>query len=137
MPEKKAQKPVAMKESKADSAATNAELIALAQEIASETGMSIVDAMIEAESRLSPREEIKTTFDLRVTLKPRVARWVHKEFGGHPDYSIEDRLAAYCAQSITRVRIQSIRAAEDAPEIPTGEAVTMRRAQFQKQTKGL
>lgn len=71
------------------------------------------------------------SFTITLRLKPRVAAWVREVFGGHPKYTIEQRLAAWLEGIINRER-----AAYAAKERPTsgpvkGKAVTLRRHELE------
>lgn len=111
---------------------TDDEILERAREIASETGVSLTDAMIRAEAELAPKPEIQKEFTVTLDLKPRVARWVLTEFQAYGGHSVEDRLAAYLVTVLNRARTTSMRAAEDAPEVGRGGAVTVPRHKFKE-----
>lgn len=113
-------------------------IMARAKEIQAESGVGLVDAMIEAEAELTPQPAtgIPDSFTVTIPLKPRVARWVMHVFGGHAELTIEDRLGAYLAQTLNRVRIKEIRDNEPPPEVDKGTgAVSLRREQMAKLEK--
>jgi len=112
-------------------------ILELAQKIKSEENIPLTDAMIAAEVRLQPAPEIKDTFEVPIKVKPRVAAWIIKEFGGHPDYTIEERLGAFLGQVLGRSRVQAMRFSEDAPDIKSDGAVSMMRHKFQEKTGGM
>lgn len=107
------------------------EILALAQEIAAKEGIGIVDAMLKAEVRLAPKPTAPEAFTVELRLKPKIARWIVREFEAKGEYSLEQRLAAYLTLVLSRARVQAIRNAEIPPDISEGEAVTMRRDVFQ------
>ena len=111
------------------------ELLARAQEIQADKGGSLTDAMILAESELSPKPSVPASFTVTVEIKPRVARWIMEEFAATATHTTEQRLGAYLSTHLSRARVTAMRYAEEAPEIGEGGAVTMRRAQFQKAVK--
>jgi hypothetical protein len=112
-----------------ESAARDDQILARAMEIRTETGLSLTDAMIQAESELDApaSEPVQETFVVTLKPKPRVARWIRLVFGGHPQFSIEDRLEAYLLTLLNKSRVSSMRASEDPPEVGKGQAVTVRR----------
>lgn len=103
-----------------------------AQEIKAERSVSLTDAMLMAEAEMTPKPEIQAEFEVSIKVKPRVARWIAKEFGGHPELSVEERMAAYFEVVLNRARMTAIRAGEEAPEVTDGGAVTVRRSQFKE-----
>lgn len=105
-------------------------IMELAQIIKDRDGVGLVDAMIAAEAQLRPKEELQDTFEVTLKLKPRVARWVLSVFTPTSDYTREQRMAAYLEGHLNRARATAIRAAEEAPDIVKGEAVTMTRDKF-------
>lgn len=107
-------------------------ILELAQEIKAETGVSLTDAMIRAEAKLAPKDELPEYFEVRIRVKPRVARWILSEFGGHPEHSIEERLGAYVSSHMGRARTMAIQYSREAPEISDQGAVSMRRDQFKE-----
>ncbi len=109
---------------------TDDQILELAQEIKSKEGGSLTDAMLKAEERLAPKPSIPEDFTVTIPVKPRVARWIVEEFGGHAHHSLETRLGAYLTTVLNRARIDTIRIAEEAPDIQEGQAVTMTRAKF-------
>jgi hypothetical protein len=102
----------------------------MAQKIKADRGVSLTDAMIEAENALKPAPIIPESFTVTIPVKARVARWINLEFGGHPEFSIEDRLGAYLSGVLGRSRIAAMRFAEEGEDITEGKAVTLRRDQF-------
>ena len=109
----------------------DAQILARAQEIRAQRGLSLVEAMILAEEELIAAlkgDDLPASFTITLQVKPRVARWILATFGGHAKYTVEERLAAYLVTVMNRSRITAIRRSEPAPEIPKGgEAVTLRR----------
>lgn len=106
------------------------EILARAIEIRAESGLSLTDAMIQAESELdapAPSDPVQAEFVVTLKPKPRVARWIRQTFGGHPTFSIEDRLEAYLITLLNKSRVSSMRASEDPPQVGKGQAVTVRR----------
>jgi len=113
---------------------SDAQILELAQEIVIDEGLSLVDAMIMAEEKLMPRHKDAPPegFAVYVKVKPRVARWIVQEFGGHAELSIEDRLGAYLATVLNRMRIKAIRLGEASPSVGNDGAVSVRRAAMAK-----
>lgn len=107
-------------------------LLEMAREIQKERGVSLTDAMIRAEEKLTPKEPMQTSFTVTIDVKPRIARWLVEEFRPTKDHTTEERLAAYLSIVLSRARVSAIRYAEEAPDIGEGGAVTMRREQFQQ-----
>lgn len=107
-------------------------ILARAQEIKAERGISLTDAMIRAEDELAPKPTVPADFTVTIPVKPRVARWIVEEFEPTKTHTTEERLAAYLATVLSRARVTAMRFAEEAPEIGEGGAVTLRREQFQK-----
>ena len=112
---------------------TDEEILELAQTIKAEReGLSLTDAMLIAEDELQPVAEIPADFTVTIPVKKRVAGWILREFGGHPQLSVEERLGAYLATVLSRSRVQAIRASEDGQDVTEGKAVTLTRSQFQR-----
>lgn len=108
-------------------------ILARAQEIKAKRGGSLTDAMLLAEKELAPRPTVPASFAVTIPVRPRVARWILAEFEPTPEHSLEQRLGAFLAVLLSRVRVQAMRQAGDGPEIPKGgPAVSMTRAQFQR-----
>lgn len=108
------------------------EILSQARAIQEATGKSLIDAMILAEEKLTPKAEVPSEFTVTIPVKARVARWIVEEFAATPTHSTEERLAAYLITVLNRARMTSIRMAEEAPDIGEGGAVTLRRADFQR-----
>lgn len=111
---------------------TDDQILERAKAIQSERGGSLTDAMISAEEQLRPKPKLPEAFTVTIPVKARVARWVMAEFEPVGDFSTEDRLGAWLAGELGRARIRAMRAAEDAPDIGQGGAVTMTRHKFQE-----
>ena len=107
-------------------------ILARAQEIKAERGISLTDAMISAEFELAPKPEIPASFTVTIPLKPRIASWILREFVPTKTHTTEDRLAAYLAIVLSRARVTATRHAEEGQDIQEGSAVTLRREQFQR-----
>jgi len=116
---------------------TDEMILELAQQIKKQENIPLTDAMIAAEVRLQPAPELQDSFEVPIKLKPRVAAWVIREFGGHPKFTIEERLGAYFSQVLNRTRVEAMRFAEDAPDIKTDGAVSMMRHKFQEKAGGI
>lgn len=109
-----------------------------AREIRSERGVSLTDAMILAESELNPTDRppaYPESFTITIPVRPRVSRWIVQLFGGHPTFTIEERLSAYLVTVLNRARVQSIRLSEAPAEVGKGDAVTLRREHMAKVTE--
>ena len=109
---------------------TDDDVLKLAKEIKEKRGISLTAAMVEAEGRLQPDPEVQVNFTITINVKPRVAGWIMSEFGGHPEFSVEERLGAYIETVLPRARIKAIRDAEEGEDVREGRAVTLRRDQF-------
>lgn len=105
-------------------------ILTRAQAIKAERGLSLTDAMIAAEDELRPAPVIPESFTVTIPVKARVARWIAEEFGGHPSFSVEERLGAYLTTVLSRSRVSAMRYAEDGADVQEGKAVTLTRAQF-------
>lgn len=108
-------------------------MIAAARKMATEKGIPLSEAMETVEARLIPRAG-PTEFAVTIRLKPRVARWVSDNFGGHPKFTVEERLGAWLVTLINQQRaghIASGRAA-DPQAVGSGSAVTVHRSQFKE-----
>lgn len=124
---------------------TDAEIEELALQLRQDKpGLSLVDSMLKAEDQLTrqmaPQENV---FHVEIHLKPRIAKFIREQFGGHPELSIEERLAVYLAGLLARTRgefISQIRDSKaDVPNSPNKSADTgplaMRRSRFLEATK--
>lgn len=109
---------------------TDEQILERAMAIKSERGISLTDAMIAAEDELTPEAAIPKDFTVTVPVKARVAKWILDEFGDHPTYSVEERLAAYLTTVLSRSRVMAMRYAEEGEDVTEGKAVTLRRDQF-------
>lgn len=107
-------------------------VLARAQEIKAQRGISLADAMIWASEELAPRPSVPAEFTVTIPVKPRVARWIMSEFERTKTHTTEERLAAYLGIILNRARVTAMRFAEEAPDIQEGGAVTMPRAKFQQ-----
>lgn len=106
------------------------DILKLAQEIKAKRGISLTDAMIAAEDELKPVPSIPESFTPTIKVKARVARWILSEFGGHAEFTIEERLGAYLSGVLSRTRVAAMRFAEEGEDVTEGQAVTLRRDQF-------
>ena len=109
---------------------TDEQVLQRAQEIKTERGISLTDAMIAAEDELTPAPSIPESFTVTIPVKGRVAKWIMEEFGGHAKYPLEERLGAYLTTVLSRSRVQAMRYAEEGEDVQEGKAVTLRRDQF-------
>jgi len=107
-------------------------VLARAQEIKAERGVTLVEAMFLADQELTPAAPMITDFTVTITVKPRVASWIMREFRATATHSVEDRLGAYLTIVLNRARISAMRVQAEPPEIGKGEAVSMTRDQFQR-----
>jgi len=107
-------------------------ILARAQEIKAERGLSLTDAMLSAEDELAPAPVVPASFTVTIPVKSRVARWIMQEFTPTKTHTTEARLAAYLQIVLNRSRVAALRAAEEGPDIGEGGAVTLRREQFQR-----
>lgn len=88
-------------------------------------GMTLTAAMMKAEEELAPAPEIQTKFTFEVTLQPRVAKWLVDAFPANDHYTVEERVSAWIAGALARLRVDHKDTA--AGEIPDGSgAKTMR-----------
>jgi hypothetical protein len=114
------------------------EILERAQAIKKEKGISLAEAMDLAVLQLTRAgSSIETVFDLRIELKPRVAKFFRDEFAGHPTLTVEERLAKYLEMQLNRMRGQALARSRKDPEIGEGEAHAVSRSSFLQQTKGL
>jgi hypothetical protein len=103
-------------------------ILAKAQELRAERpSLGLTSAMLEAEAILRPskRREMQTRFEVTVELKPRHARWVHQTLGGHPQFSVEERLGAFLSIQLGRIAVEKRALLEEAAQVVKGEAVTV------------
>lgn len=107
------------------------EILALAQEIKADRGISLVEAMDIAAIRMENKgKEIDCDFTLRLTLKPRVAKFFRESFAGHPTLSVEDRLAQYLVMYLNRLRGEALARTREEGDIVQGQSNTLRRSTF-------
>ena len=104
-----------------------------AQEIVSEQGKSLIEAMLIAESELIAPSDIPASFTVEIFVKPRVARWIMAQFQENQHHTLEVRLAAYLGTTLSRTRVTAMRDMREDPTIGEGGAVTLRKTAFQKQ----
>lgn len=105
-------------------------ILDLARKLRAKHNIPLVDAMLQAEEQLMPKAELPEHFDIRLKVKPRVASWIIAEFGGHPKFSIEERLSAFLTKVLTRERALALQYSRPVGDIGKGKAVSMRREQF-------
>lgn len=110
---------------------TDDEILELAQRLKAERGMSLVEAMDLASAKLANHGgEIDCTFRIELQLKPRVAKFIRDSFSGHPTMTVEERLAAFLAIQINRLRGEALARTRAEGDITEGEATTLRRSTF-------
>jgi hypothetical protein len=121
-----------------DQTPSDEEILERAQDIKQEKGISLAEAMDLAVLQLTrASSSIETVFELRLELKPRVAKFFRDEFAGHPSLTVEERLAKYLEMQLNRMRGQALARSRKDPEIREGEAHAVSRSSFLQQTKGL
>ena len=111
------------------------ELISEAQKIASAKGISLADAMLEAEARLKPPPTQEDSITVTITMKPKVVAFYRKTFEGHDELSVEERMGVWLGTLLTRERgrlLPTMRATADLMD--GGGPKTLPRSAFQKQT---
>lgn len=112
-------------------APTDDEILTKAQEIKAERGISLVEAMDIASAQLTNGgKEVQTTFELKLELKPRVAKFFRESFAGHPTLSVEERLSLFIAMHLNQLRGQALAQTRVEAEIGEGQAATIRRSTF-------
>ena len=121
-------------------APTDDEILIAAQEIrAKDPEISLTDAMIRAEKKLTKDNPI-TVFKLELHLKPRVAKFYRDEFAGHPELSVEERMALWITGLLNEQRGRSLQRAREnnsnatVPETTGNKALAMSRSKFLEQT---
>lgn len=115
----------------------DAEILALANEIKEQKGVSLLEAMEIAEGRINRRgDEVDCVFRLEITLKPRVARFFRDSFKGHPSLTVEERLSIYLAGILNRLRGEALARTRAEAEIIEGKAHTIRRETFVERNLG-
>lgn len=121
---------------KTDTAPTDDQIMTLAVEMRAELpGLTLGEAIAKAEAKLTiDPNEGATVFELRVTVKPRVAALLRKEFEGHPTMTVEERMSIWVATFMNRESIRARERGRPAQQIGQGKAVGISRAQFQAQT---
>lgn len=118
-----------------DHSPTDDEILELAYQIRDERGLPLVEAMDIAATKLANAgAEIDCTFDLRIELKPRVAKFFRESFAGHPDLSVEERLAKFLEMQLNRLRGEALARTRQDADITDGKAVTLRRSVFLEKT---
>ncbi len=115
---------------------TDEQVLELAQEIAAEKGLPLVEAMDLAAARLSKPSGVDTTFELTLELKPRVAKFFRESFAGHPSMTVEERLARFLEMQLNRLRGEALARTRTEAEITDGEAATVRRSTFLERNLG-
>jgi hypothetical protein len=109
-----------------------------AQEIKKEKGIPLTEAIdIAATEAYRAASAIDTEFTITLNLKPRVAKFFREEFAGHPELTVEERMAVYIETILNRMRGQALARARKDPEIEQGKAHAVSRSSFLQQTKGL
>jgi len=108
-------------------------LLARAREIVADRGGSLTEAMLAAEAELAPKSELPTSFTVMIQVKPRVAKWVIEEFGGHPSLTIEERLGAFLEIELAHTRGRVIKVRREQAQITKGGgAVTVTRDKIEE-----
>ena len=116
---------------------TDDQILELAQEIKADRGIPLVEAMDIASAKLhNAGQEVNCVFDLKVTLKPRVAKFFRQSFAGHPTMSVEERLAAFLAMTLNRLRGEALSRTRAEAEISEGGANSIRRSTFLERNLG-
>lgn len=115
----------------ADQSSDDDQILADAQRIKQERNISLVEAMDIAAAKAANRgQEIDCVFHLTIELKPRVAKFFRESFAGHPTLSVEERLAAYLAMVMNRMRGEALVRTRAEADIVEGQANTLRRSTF-------
>jgi len=114
-----------------DQQPTDDEILALAQEIKGERGVTLVEAMDIAAHKLTNQgAEVDTRFEIVLDLKPRVAKFFRESFSGHPTLTVEERLAAFLVMQLNRLRGEALARTRSEADIEEGQANTLRRSTF-------
>ena len=114
-----------------DQLVTDEQILELAQEIKADRGVSLVEAMDIASTKLNNAgQEIDCTFNIELTLKPRVAKFFRESFAGHPDLSVEQRMALFIAMQLNKLRGEALARTRSEADIEEGKANTIRRSTF-------
>jgi hypothetical protein len=116
----------------------DSEILSRAMQIKADRGLSLTDAMLQAESEfLQPDapQPFPSSFAVELHVKPRVARWIVQIFGGHETLTIEERLGAYLVTVLNRDRVKTIRLSEPPPDVGKGQAVSIRREHMPRVTE--
>jgi len=114
-----------------DQQPTDDEILALAQEIKGERGVTLVEAMdIAAHKHTNQGDEFDTRFEIVLELKPRVAKFFRENFSGHPTLTVEERLAAFLVMQLNRLRGEALARTRSEADIEEGQANTLRRSTF-------
>lgn len=120
-----------------DQQPTDGEILADAQKIVTERGIGLLEAMEIAAHRLANRgKEIDCEFNVKLVLKPRVAKFIRESFAGHPELSVEERLARFLEIQINQIRGRALAATREDLEISEGQAATVRRSTFLEKYAG-
>lgn len=114
-----------------DQSVTDEQILELAQEIKTDRGISLVEAMDIASTKLNNAgQEVDCTFNIELTLKPRVAKFFRESFAGHPDLSVEQRMALFIAMQLNKLRGEALARTRAEADIEEGKANTIRRSTF-------
>lgn len=102
------------------------DLMKRAHELSERRNISVSRAVAMLEERAAKGSE-GGSYSISLQLKPRVARWVDETFGGHPNFTTEERLGAWLAQIITRERANFRASQRDSKkaDVTKGAAVTI------------
>lgn len=112
-------------------------ILELAQQIKIDRGISLVEAMDIAAIKLrSGGKEVDCVFNLRLELKPRVAKFFRDNFAGHPTLNVEERLALFLTMHLNRMRGEALAKSRAEADIQEGQANTLRRSTFLARTAG-
>lgn len=112
------------------------QILSLAQEIKTERGIPLVEAMDIAAHKISNAgKEIDCIFKLEIELKPRVAKFFRSSFSGHPTLSVEERLSKYLAMVLNRLRGDALARTRSEADVEEGRANTLRRSTFLEKTR--
>lgn len=108
-----------------------------AQAIKAERNISLVEAMdIAAAQFANAGREIDTVFEIRLELKPRVAKFFRESFADHPTMTVEERLGAFLTMQLNRLRGEALARTRTEAEITEGTAATIRRSTFLERNLG-
>lgn len=111
---------------------TEDQILELARKIKDREGLSLTDAMIKAEQKLT-KPTADCEFTIKLTLKPKVAKFYRKEFEGHPDLTVEERLAIWVGMLLQQQRGQALVRHRAEMKVQEGRVVTVRHSAFLEQ----